>query len=154
MKDLFNTFAPGLVPYRVKNSIFFHPPVNKHGVGMVMPNVDWIDGKPILNGVIIPRRIDITYDYYKKLCKAFAKLNIRKYRLKTESNPDKQSFFINLLDEKIKVDWKEIEDFVDVLIADKGISSRKSRKILKNVFLFLHLSINQEDIESKQIEEE
>ena len=134
---MFNKFLPGLMPYRIKDSILFRSPVIERGVGMVIPNVESIDGKAIIKGVIIPQRIDITYDRYKTLCKTFVKMNLKKYKLKTVPNQEKQSFLIILNDENFKIDWKEIPDFVDVVNADKAISSRKARKILVKINMFL-----------------
>jgi hypothetical protein len=134
---MFNKFLPGLMPYRIKDSVLFQSPVIERGVGCAIPDVESIDGKPILKGVIIPQRIDITYDRYKTLCKAFVKMNLKKYKLETVPIQEKQSFLIILNDENIKIDWKEIPDFVDVVNADKAISSRKARKIFVKIIMIL-----------------
>ena len=132
-----NKFLPGLMPYRIKDLILFKNPAIERGVGMAIPKVESIDGKPILKGVIIPQRIDITYDRYKTLCKTFVKMNLKKYTLKTVPHQEKQSFLIILNDEYIKIDWKELPDFVDVVNADKAISSRKTHKILVKINMLL-----------------
>lgn len=129
-------FLPGLMPYRInkndeeeKDTIFFTIPSLEKGVGMAIP--DFENEK-----VYIPKRIDFTYEYYKNICKAFFKINIKEYILNTIPNKENESFFI-ILDKNNKIDYKQLSDFVEVLCADKNISSKKSHKILENINLLI-----------------
>lgn len=126
-------FLPGLMPYRLnkndeeeKDVIFFTIPSLEKGVGMAIPDLENDDK------VYIPQRIDLTYEYYKNICKAFFKINIKKYILHTVPNKENESFFI-ILDKNNKIDYKQLPDYVEVLHADKNISLKKSHKILENI---------------------
>lgn len=139
---MFDTFLPGLMPYRInkndgegKDVIFFTIPSLEKGVGMAIPDFENDDK------VYIPQKIDLTYEYYKNICKAFFKINIKKYKLHTIPNQENESFFI-ILDKKNKIDWKQLPDYVEILCADKNISSKKSHKILVNINLLMN-SINE-----------
>ena len=138
---MFDKFLPGLMPYRInkndeekKDYIFFTSPAREKGVGMAIP--DFENDK-----VYIPQKIDLTYEYYKNICKAFLKINIKKYKLHTIPNQENESFYI-ILDKDNKIDYKQLPDFVEVLSADKDISSKKSHKILVNINLLMD-SINE-----------
>lgn len=137
---MFDKFLPGLMPYRLKKNdeekkdcIFFASPSREKGVGMAFPDFE-------NNKVYVPQRIDLTYEYYKNICKAFLKINIKKYKLHTIPNQENESFFI-ILDKNNKIDYRQLPDYIDVLCADKNISSKKSHKILVNVNLLM-ASIN------------
>lgn len=138
---MFDKFLPGLMPYRInkndeekKDYIFFTSLAREKGVGMAIP--DFENDK-----VYIPQRIDLTYEYYINICKAFLKINIKKYKLHTIPNQENESFFI-ILDKNNKIDYKQLPDFVDVLSADKNIPSKKSHRIMVNVLLLMD-SINE-----------
>lgn len=138
---MFDKFLPGLMPYRIKKEnkgekdvIFFTSPAREKGVGMAFP--DFENDK-----VYIPLRIDFTYEYYQNICKAFLKINIKKYKLHTIPNQENASFYI-ILDKNNKIDYKQLPNFVDVLNADKNIPSKKSHKILENILLLMD-SINE-----------
>lgn len=138
---MFDKFLPGLMPYRIKKEnkgekdvIFFTSPASEKGVGMVFP--DFENDK-----VYIPLRIGLTYEYYKNICKAFLKINIKKYKLHTIPNQENESFYI-ILDKDDKIDYKQLPDFVDVLSADKNIPSKKSHRIMENILLLMD-SINE-----------
>ena len=138
---MFDKFLPGLMPYRIhkndeekKDYIFFTSPSREKGVGMAFPDIE-------NDKVYIPQRIDLTYEYYKNICKAFLKINIIKYKLHTIPNQKFESFFI-ILDKNNKIDYRQLSDYVDVLCADKNISSKKSHKILVNITLLMD-SINE-----------
>lgn len=129
-------FLPGLMPYRInkndeekKDYIFFTCPSLEKGVGMAL--LDFENNK-----VYIPQRIDLTYEYYKNICEAFFKINIKEYELRTIPNKENKSFFI-IFDKNNKIDYKQLPDYVEVLCADKNISSKKSHKILENINLLI-----------------
>lgn len=117
-----------------KDVIFFTSPASEKGVGMVFPDFE-------NNKVYIPLRIGLTYEYYKNICKAFLKINIKKYKLHTIPNQKNESFYI-ILDKDDKIDYKQLPDFVDVLSADKNIPSKKSHRIMENILLLMD-SINE-----------
>lgn len=136
-----HSFLPGLMPYRLnkyveekKDYIFFTSPTREKGVGMALQ--DFENDK-----VYIPQRIDLTYEYYKNICKAFIKINFKKYKLHTIPNQENDSFFI-ILDKNNKIDYTQLPDYVEVLCADKNISEKKSHKILGNINLLMN-SINE-----------
>lgn len=93
----FDKFLSDLVPYKLNDKkIFFHYPKSEKGLGFIFPNIEVVNGKPVLQGVKIPKKINLEYERYKKLCKSFAKLNLEKYNFSIGFNKEKHSIFIYL----------------------------------------------------------
>ncbi len=148
-----NYFKPGTIPFRVRDCILFQSPTIDKGVGTVI--------SPYLFGaedekVIIPKKIDLTYEHYKMLCKYFVRMNYEKCKLNVEKldiekHNDEELLFI-IQTKTFKMNLKELSDFIDVVIADRAITKKKTDKIINNV-LFLLYSIERTyyDYQSKKL---
>lgn len=146
-------FIPGTIPFRVRDCILFQSPSIEKGVGAAIPYT--LSGAKDRK-VIIPKKIDLTYEHYKMLCKYFVRMNYEKCKLNVEKldieQPNEEELIFIIQSKTFKMNLKELSDFIDVVIADRAITKKKTDKIINNV-LFLLYSIERTyfDYQSKKL---